>query len=236
MVNLDAIRKQAYQDLVLICAEGKPRTLLWDHSSRVCDSALLISRLPEFARKDVDPNKLAIVALYHDAGWAVQYESGDIDINAVQGTVTTAIQCTLAATFMLEKLTKLASPEILEYAAECIRVLSDHDILQPCAQIVAEADHLDEFNVVTSCTKVFKQILSGRSVDAVIETWDNQNSYGFWTAKIKDSFRFESTRMIATSRLKVFEEFIEHMRAHHKNMDVRQLLNRSGQLTPVIGS
>lgn len=225
MVNLDAIRKQAQQDLVLKCTEGKTRTLLWDHADRVYDSAQLIAGLPEFSGKDVDPGKLIIVALYHDAGWAVQHESGEIDINDIHATVTTAIQRTLAATFMLERLKNFAKPDVLEYSAECIRVLSDHDILQPCAQVVAEADHLDEFNVVTLCTKVFKQIITGRSVDAVIDTWDNQNKYGFWAAKINDSFRFDSTRKIACSRLKVFEQFIEKMRAHHKNMDVREFLD-----------
>jgi HD superfamily phosphodiesterase len=228
MVKLDAIRKQAQQDLVLTCPEGRRHTMLWDHSSRVCDSALLIASLPEFAREEIDPNRLTVVAFYHDAGWAVQYESGDIDISAVLGTLTTPIQSTLAASFMLDRLKKLASPQILESAAECIRVLCDHDITQPCAQIVAEADHLDEFSVVTSCSKVFKQMHNGRSVDAVLDTWDNQNSYGFWTAKIKDSFRFESTRQIANARLKVLEQFIEHMRMHHKNMDVRKFLDSDG--------
>ncbi|GJM26175.1 MAG: hypothetical protein DHS20C16_25900 [Phycisphaerae bacterium] len=228
MVKLDAIRKQAEQDLVLTCPEGQHRTTLWDHASRVCDSSLLIASFPEFVGKEIDPDKLTIVSLYHDAGWAVQYESGDVAINGLQSTATTAIQSTLAATFMIERLKNLASNEILESAAECIRVLSDHDITQPCAQIVAEADHLDEFNVVTSCGKVFKQILNGRSVEAVLDTWDNQNSYGFWTAKIKDSFRFDSTRQIASARLKVFEQIIEQVRMHHKNMDVRRFLESQG--------
>ncbi len=225
MVNLDAIRKCAEQDLTLKSPDGQTRTLLWDHSNRVCESALLIPGLAEFVGKEISRELLAIVALYHDAGWAIQYEAGDVKINAIQETVTSAIQYTQAATLMLERLDHVANKEILDQAAECIRVLGDHHITHPCAQIVAEADHLDEFSIVTLCSKVFKQVFDGRSVNAVIETWDNQKKYKYWTAKIKDSFRFGSTRLIAESRLKVLERFIEDMRGHHRNIDVHNSID-----------
>ncbi len=225
IVNQIAIYKQAEKNLTLGGHNGQSHTLIWDHSIRVCESAMMLINIPEMVNRGADPEVLAIVALYHDAGWAVQCNAGDILLEDIFASVPTTIQFTLAASFMLEQLGELAPDRTLKEAAECIRVLGDHDIDHPCAQVVCEADHLDEFAVSALGTKVFKQVSEGRSVDAIIETSVNHHKYGFWEAKIKESFRFESTRRIAENRLKAFERLIQDMRLHHQNIDIRDAID-----------
>ncbi len=224
MIKLDAIRKQAHEDLQITCPQGHARAMLWEHALRVCDCARLMTRLPELRNHVVSQDILTITALYHDVGWAVQFREGELRLDELMGCVSSPIQRTLGATYMLEQLQGLADKKTLEASAECIRVLSDHDIEDLHAQIVAEADHLDEFSVLTACTNVARELIGGKSIEAVLATWDNQKRYGYWVKKIKDSFRFESIRNVAKARLTLLEEHINHIRNHHHNLDLQALL------------
>ncbi len=225
MIDLDAVQKQAQEDLLLTCPQGRTHPMLWDHSLRVFKSARLVARFPEVDNRSVDDDVLSIVSLYHDSGWAVQHRDREVAIDEVLDDITSSIQRTVGASFMVNQLAGLVNKSTLEHAAECIRVLSDHDIAPIEAQIVAEANHLDEFHVFSTCSKVCRQLLNGKSIDSVIETWDNQMLYGYWSAKIKDSFRFGNVREIASARLQILEGHIQNIKRHNGNEDLLEFLN-----------
>lgn len=224
MIDLDAIRKQAQQDLLLTCPQGNVNSMLWEHAERVFECALLMSHLPELSNRVIDRDVLAITAFYHDAGWKVQLNEGSIKLGEVMGNILSPIHRTLGAKLVLEQLQGLADKSTLKAAAECISILSDHDMDNLHSQIVAEADHLDEFNILNASIKISKELMGGKSIEAVLDTWENQKRYRYWEKKIKDLFRFESVRQVAIARLAVLEQYIDNIRIHHRNMELRALV------------
>ena len=68
---------------------------------------------------------------------------------------------------------------------------------------------------------LFALILEGENA---IDTWRLQNEYGYWTARIKDSFRFDSVRRIAHERLAVLDSLIDSLSTHHNGEDLHQAL------------
>lgn len=224
MSDADAIRKRARQDLVILTEGRREDVRLWEHSLRVTETAQLIARLPEVAARPVDETVLWAAGLYHDAGWIAQFREGEIAREAIFSRHTTPVQRELSAGMVGESLRDLLSPAALETATNCIRMLGDHDVTVLEAQLIAEADNLDEFGALCLWQTARRSANEGRGLVAAIETWDTQKQYGYWTARINDSFRFEAVRRIARERLLVWDGMIEQLRAHHRGDDLRAAL------------
>ncbi len=224
MSELDVIRARAQRDLVLVTKSGLKDVRLWEHSNRVTETALKIAKLPGIGGTSVDETVLTVVGLYHDAGWITQWADGEVTREAICSKPTSSLQRDLAAVMMEASLKELLPPKTLEFAASCIRVLSDHkiDILE--SQFVAEADNLDEFGALYLWRLARKHTLEGKALEAAIKTWETQKQYGYWTARINDSFRFEPVKVIAHKRLQVFDDVIQQLKAHHLGLDLEEAL------------
>lgn len=225
MTRLEAIQKKARHDLVIVSAEGKPDVRLWDHSRRVADAASLIAQLPEGGGFPVDTDALAAAALYHDAGWAVQYNEGTIPREDVGLRPTSTVQFELAAALVEESLHEVIAPAALETAAASVRALGKGEIDMFEAQLVREADNLDEFGGMFLWRMAHRHAADGTGIEAVIETWRTRQEYGYWTARLKDSFRFEAVRRLAEQRLKMLDRIVRTLQHHHTNDDLHALLH-----------
>lgn len=227
----EAIRERARQDLVIPTADGLQDVRLWEHSQRVLETALMIAQLPDVAALPISEEVLTAAALYHDAGWVSQFRDGDVAREAICCRLTSPVQRELSAALMETSLRDLLTENTLESASQCIRVLSDHEIDIFEAQLIAEADSLDEFGALYIWYLSRRHARDGKGIADAIETWRLQNEYGYWTARIKDSFRFDSVRQIAHERLVVLDRLIESLSAHHTGKDLRQVLADSKRHT-----
>jgi hypothetical protein len=229
MVDQKAIRKQARKDLVVFTEQGQEDVYLWDRSVRVTESACKLAMLPELAGQPVNLTVLLAAGLYHDAGWIAQLADGVISRRMVRSKRTTSVQRELGAAMMTRSLRGLLGNDELESAAECIRSLSEYQVNILEAQLIAEADSLDEFGALCLWHTARKYTLEGKGPQAAIDTWETQRQYGYWTARINDSFRFETVKRIAYERLAVYDKMIDQLRRHNQGEDLLAMLSPESQ-------
>lgn len=230
-MSSEAMWDRARADLAITPEHLDQASLLWDHSVRVARSAKRIAALPAVQARSPDVVAIVAAALYHEAGWVVQLRSGETTFDRVLLDPVPDMHRERGAAMLQHGLAKLLAAESVARASEAIQTLDDRDIDSIEGQVLAEADHLDEFGVLALWGTVWRGAVTGRGVQAAIDTWHRRKEYRFWDARLKDSFRFPSVRAVAEQRLATFEHLMEQVEEQHLGVDLPQRVTpRSGEL------
>ena len=222
-VNLEAIWRQAKADLTLDDGRGGGDVCLWEHSARVARAAVMIAGLPGVSARPPELAALTVAALYHDAGWLIQHRDGLLARHEILSRATSDVQRELAAGMVEDRFARLLPSRSLSTAAQCLRRLMQRSGAMPEAQIVLDADNLDQVGVLWFWQAARRCLGDGKGMRAVIETWRRQKEYHFWEARIADAFHFEPVRALARRRLQRLEELMEELVRQYEGADVGEL-------------
>ncbi len=221
-MELDAIRQRARADLVVMTDQGDLDVFLWEHSVRVARSAEQIARLPEVAPKGVDEAALVAAALYHDAGWVVACREGRVDRRDILLSPLPDSSWGQAASLLEARLAPILQPSSLRRAAIAVREMGKRKPESIEGRILLEANNLDEFGVTALWPAIRRGLIDGKGVQAVIDSWRRKKEYQFWSARVKDSFRFPAVRKQAERRLKRLERFMRELEEQQQGLDLFQ--------------
>lgn len=219
-MQLDAVWDRARADLLIRIGRGDSDIFLWEHSSRVAESALAMARLPVVRAQSPDETAVLAAALYHESSWAARVRSGEVERHEVLARPTTASHREQSASILETSLAGLIARDSLEKASKAIRVLNEREIDFIEGQILTEAENLDEFGLQSLWTIIRRGSIEGNGVQAAIDTWHRRKEYQFWTARLNDSFRFARVRELARKRLEAFERFMLDLEEQHKGLDI----------------
>lgn len=233
-MDLDAFWRRARLDLTVTTRQGDPDLFLWEHSVRVSQVAQQIAKLPAAQARQPDDIAILAAGLYHDAGWAVRCRALEIDRSDILLTPTTDAMAEQAAQLLEQSVGDLLPPVTLERAIRAVKACVERDPEPIEAQIIAEANHLEEFGLLMLWQTIRRGMVEGKGVQAVIDTWRRRREYQFWTARLKDSFRYKPVRDIAEQRLKTLERFMEDVEREHSCRDVASLTPFEPQIPPTI--
>jgi len=223
MANLESIWQKARSDLIIDDGRGQRDTFLWEHSARVARAAVIIAEVPDVSPRPLDAAALTAAALYHDAGWIVQYKEGLVGRSEILGRATCDLQRELAASMLEDRLGSLLPARTLDTAVVAVRRLGDRDVALPEAHVLADSDNLDCIGALSFWQTVRRCSNDGKGIQAAIETWKRQKEYHFWEARIADAFRFEPIRELARQRLCQFGEFMDALAWQHSGEDIARL-------------
>jgi hypothetical protein len=223
-MDLEAIWKRARADLVIPTPRGDSDVFLWEHSARVAQTAPHISQLPLIRSQRPDGAAILAAGLYHDAGWVTRFHEGAVERMEILLGALSEADYEQGALLMVRSLAGLVPKESLELAARAVRGCRDRSTALIEAQVVAEADRLDEFGVVSLWSVIRRGAIDGKGVQSVLDTWRRKKEYQFWTARLNDSFRFEPVRELARQRLEKFERLLAELEEQHASADVSALL------------
>ncbi|MBL8878802.1 MAG: HD domain-containing protein [Phycisphaerales bacterium] len=199
--ELAAVTAIARDLLVVVDAAGRRDLWLWEHSERVSRLACMLAELPEISSTNPNRAALAVAGLFHDAGWALQVREGRIDRWQLLSRPTNELQRELGATAVEESAGRMLPRDVLQVAMLAIRSANDRNTAQVEAQLIAEAENLDEIGVLYVLRQFRQSQAEGRSLDQLLTTWKTHLEYRYWEARINDTLRFEATRRIARERL-----------------------------------
>ncbi len=219
----DPLWRRAESDLWVEPAGAVPDPVVWEHSSRVARLADVIVSLPEVTADVVDRVALAAAALYHDAGWVLQLQAGELTPQELLLRPTSDILHELAADWIASRLKGIIPPASLQLAARAIRACSNRrtDLIE--AQILTEANNLDEIGPQTISLMLRKQWAEGKTLDDLVTAWQRQQEYHYWQARIRDSFRFPSVRALAERRWQGLRQFMANLQAAIRLEDVAEI-------------
>ena len=220
MSQLDAIWKRARTDLVVETEYGDFDVFLWEHSARVAHTAEQIARLPSVQAQSPDEMSIVASSLYHDAAFAAQARDGILARYELHIHPPTPADREQSAIIMEQSLAKVLPTDSLERASRVVRTLHDREVDLLEKYIVAEAESLEEFGLLSLWTTIRRGTWEGKGVQAVIDTWKKKTEYKFWAARLADSFHFAPVREIAKQRLERFEQMMSELEEQQAGSDI----------------
>jgi HD superfamily phosphodiesterase len=219
-----AIWKQAESDLLIALGAGKSDLVVWEHSIRVVGVSLQMLALPDLAGQRIDRNALVAAGLYHDAGWSFQARKQQIPCAEVLTRPTTDAQRELSATLLEQAASRLLPEATLRAAARAIREAGRRDTQMAEACVLAEADNLDQIGPQAVWLTMRRSTTDARGIDAVLDAWRRQREYRYWEARLRECFRYETTRRLARQRLEAVERMMNDLARAHRLEDVAEFL------------
>ena len=234
MTETETILAVAREDLLARDAQGHTDSLVWDHSQRVARTALQLADLPEMAEHRRDRIALFVAGLYHDAGWIVDHRENRVALGKLLTRPTSDVQREFGAAWMSERLAGHVRGATLAVAASAIRNCNHRDTDQLEAQLVAEAENLDEIGPLAIVRMLRRHRQDADGLTTVIDTWHRQQEYHFWPARIKECFRLDVTRRLAEERLAQLETFMYALTNCHRGDDLAERLAELGASVPAM--
>ncbi|MBI5865213.1 MAG: HD domain-containing protein [Planctomycetes bacterium] len=220
----EAVNAAAREVLTLRTSNGAPDLWLLEHSERVTKQAQALASIPELRAEPPDLTAVAIAALFHDAGWAVQARQGQVSTAQVCGRPTSDLQRELAVRAMNERLSGVLSGDVLQLAAAAIRECNNRYTTLAEAQVVAEAENLDEIGLLWVLRQFRQHQAEGRPLDQLLSTWRRQIEYHYWESRINDYLRWDISRRLARARLASVETFMAALARDRSGSDIAQAL------------
>lgn len=224
----DTVLARGRQFLILDGPAGRKDLWLWEHSQRVMHTTSLLLQTPDLLPERPDPMAAMLAALFHDAGWAVQVREGRMTTLQVQLRPTNDEQRELGAKALVAELSGTAPGETLLLAAEAIRQCNHRHSTMPEAQIVVDAENLDEIGMLHVVRQIRQAQFEGRPLETILANWSRQREYKYWDARIKESLRFELCRTLARARLVAVDEFMQALARDLSADDVRRFNASAG--------
>ncbi len=205
---LSDLWRKAEADLCLGLSGSPLDKIVWEHSARIARVAAAIAALPELADRAIDRRALTAAALYHDAGWVLQFRAGEAIPRDLLLRPTCEVQRELAAVWLNERLRHEIPERSLELASNAIRCCNDRQTNLVEAQILAEAENLEEIGPQAMLLMIRRQMADGKGLADLVQLWQRQEEYHYWQARIKDSFRFSPVKRVATQRWQALRRFM----------------------------
>jgi len=224
MEQVDRLIAAAKQTLCVVLPRGGVRDpFLFEHSLRVWLAADHIRLLSEVANLRVDRQALKAACLFHDAGWVADYRKGKIDPWQFLSSATSDWQRSAGADLLRENLADILPPRQLQLAWQAINEcnLRNTDLTE--AQILAEAENLEELGPLGVWKSIRSSLSTGQGVADVLDRWARQQQYNYWPARINKGFRFEATRALARQRLEVMDRFMADLAAANDGEDLKAI-------------
>jgi len=212
--------KKAKHDLCIKDGETPCDWIVWEHSARVARLAQMISSLPELIDRNVNGPALETAALYHDAGWVFQVRSGVLAAHEVFLRPASDLLREAASDWITQRLKGTISQGTLEMASQIIRQCYNPQTSLIEAHILYEADNLDDIGPQAVALMIRKIRAEGKTLDRLVESWQRQEEYNYWPARIKKCFHYPSVRKLAEQRLESLRRFMADLKSSLEHNDL----------------
>jgi hypothetical protein len=135
---------------------------------------------------------------------------------------TSDMQRELGAGLVEEMLGDVAGARSIDIASRAIRQMNSRSTDMLEAQILSDAEGLDEIGPLFFWQMVRHQAARGRAIDACIEAWRSKQEYDFWNARL-NRFRFDAVRRVARARLRALEQFVDAVTHQAHALDLQEI-------------
>lgn len=92
------------------------------------------------------------------------------------------------------------------------------------AKILSDGRGLEDLGVAGLLGEFRRQLMDGKGVSDVLESWKRKIEYGYWQARLKESFRFAAVRTIAKKRFAATERFMNQLATENTAGDLEERL------------
>ncbi|MBV8781449.1 MAG: hypothetical protein JO353_08640, partial [Phycisphaerae bacterium] len=110
-----------------------------------------------------------------------------------------------AAELLAETINGFIDESLLDRAIRLLQETPQNPPVLEDAKLLADAVNLDDFGAIGFVVQVQQLTRQGEGITQLADGLHKREQYGYWEARLKDSFHFDAVRQIAQARL-------EHLR------------------------
>lgn len=229
MSELDIIRQMAQKVLTVPTLTGIHDNWLWDRTLRILRNVEHICRMPELADQAMSIDRFCLIAAayFADSGFAHFTDAEDVSARLVLADISLADLCDFSTQVVSDQLAgALAGPRI-DKINKIIVESSNRFTQMTEAMVLSDARNLDDMGAVGLFHEFRRYIIHGKGVSDVLETWKRKIDYRYWQARLKESFRFETSQKLAELRFGAAEYFMNQLNVENSARDLEELLLES---------
>jgi len=221
MSELDIIRDLAKQVLIIPTLNGFYDSSLWDRAQRLVRNVEHISRLPELGKAGSQTDRFCLITAtyFSDAGLACHLKAGN-SIEKFDNNGDDTMDC--CRKVVEEKLSQVVSGAKIDIINKIIAESHSRDTRMTEAMILSDARNVDDMGATGIFSEFRRYVNSGKSVSDAVNIWKRKVDYGYWQARLKESFRIESVQRLAEKRLLAVESFMNQLQVENTAGDFEE--------------
>lgn len=201
---------------------GREDTFLLDHALRTLRYVDVIVEFDEVRPLRIDRTCLEAAAMFHDAARVrLDRERRESPVYAAATMSTDEIRG-YSAELAGDALASLLSEKQIDHTQGIIRQYQNRTTSLPEARVLSDACNLDDVGVVGLWREVRRFAMEGRGIEDVLASWQRKLDYGYYAARLADTFRFDASRRWAEARLRRLERVMTEMISENRATDPRE--------------
>jgi hypothetical protein len=190
---------------------GREDTHLLDHALRMLRIADVILTFDDVQSLRVDRTCLDAAILFHNAARVrLDRERRESPVYAAATMSTDDIRG-YSAEIAGDALGGILTDKQVDHTQNIIRQHQNRATTLPEAMILSDASNLDDLGVIGIWRETRRFAIEGRSVGDVLASWQRKLDYGYYSARIDETFRFRQSRDWARARLERLKRFMQAM-------------------------
>jgi hypothetical protein len=208
MAEIDTIRKAARR---IFESQGPGETgWLWERAERIVRNIEGICRLSEIVDANLAIDMLCLTAAGYLAEVSMAGGGGESGSES--------------ARIIAERLAGRVDPGKIDKINRIIAQAMDCHSNMTEAMILSDAMGLDDVGVAGIANSFYRNVSSGGGIGDAAAGWKRRLDYGYWDARLKESFRFDSVRAIAEQRHNLAKQFVDALELEQSAGDIRDML------------
>ena len=229
MSDMDMIRQIAREVLMRSAPGGDEDNWLWDRTQRILRNVEHICRLGELVEADVPVDRfcLVVATCFADSGFTRYAEAEDVSSCLVLADVNSADLREFSTQIVSDKLAETLSVAKIDKVNNIIVESESRETNLTEAKILSDARNLDDMGAVGVLNEFRRNVIRGKGVSDVMESWKRKVDYRYWQARLKESFRFETVRKIAAQRFAATEYIMNQLKIENAAQDLEDVLLES---------
>ena len=218
MTESDVIRQLAQQAFNASDGSETRDNWLWDRTVRIVRNVGRICRLPELAERaiSIDQSCLIAAAYFSISGLAHPVETGYAGgcLNRTDSGEANLYE--RSAKIAAETLSGVFSETRLHKVCRIITESRNRFTDMTEAMILSDGCNLEEIGASGLLYELRQDIINGKGVCEILESWRCKTQYGYWQARLKEGFRYDAVRQMARQRFLAMEQFMEQLAAENQ--------------------
>ena len=199
---------------------GREDTYLMDHALRVLRHVDVMLEFEEISSLRIDRVCLEAATLFHDAArLRLEQERRESPVYAAATMGAEEIRG-YSAELAGDALGELLSGRQIEHTQTIIRQHQSRTTNLPEAMVLSDACNLDDLGALGMWRELRRFAMEGRGVEDVLTSWRRKLDYGYFAARISDTFRFAESRRWAKARVRRLEQFMNDMIKENRAGDI----------------
>ncbi|HOI56245.1 MAG TPA: hypothetical protein PLP01_13420 [Phycisphaerae bacterium] len=194
---------------------GREDTYLLDQALRILRYVDVILTFDEVESLRLDRVCLDAAALFQDAARVrLERERRESPVYAA-ATMSTDEVRGYSAELAGDALRDLLTARQIEHTQTIIRQNQNRATRVPEAMVLSDACNLDDLGTLGVWRELRRFAVEGRGLDEVLASWQRKLDYGYYAARVGDTFRFAPSRRWAEARVRRLEQFMAAMIREH---------------------